>query len=104
MAQFMVYANANAASRKRVPYLLDVQSDLIDAMESRVMVPLMAAGTVEPVIGSLMPGFVVAGAPVVMHTAQLAGVPRRVIGEQVHDLSGERQAIMAALDFLVSGI
>lgn len=104
MAQFMVYANANPASRKRVPYLLDVQSGLIDALESRVMVPLIAAGTAGHMIGSLMPKFIVAGDPVVMDTSQLAGVSRRVIGKQVHDLSDERQTIMAALDFLISGI
>lgn len=104
MAQFIVYENGNPASRKRVPCLLDVQSDLIDAMDSRVVVPLIrVAGSGRPIDG-LMPAVVVGGEPMLMDTAHLAGVPRSVIGKKVEDLSGERATIMAALDFLVSGI
>ena len=40
MAQFDVYRNANPATRTRVPYLLDLQSDLLDPLGTRVVVPL----------------------------------------------------------------
>lgn len=104
MAQFIVYENGNPASRTRVPCLLDVQSDLIGAMDSRVVVPLIrVAGAGRPIDG-LMPTVVVRGEPMLMDTAHLAGVSRNVIGKQVQDLSDERDTIMAALDFLVSGI
>lgn len=104
MAQFVVYENGNPASRKRVPCLLDVQSDLIDAMDSRVVVPLVPVALAGRPIGGLMPRLVVLGEPMVMDTAHLAGVSRSVIGKRVEDLSGQRDTIMAALDFLVSGI
>ena len=104
MAQFIAYENGNPASRKRVPYLLDVQSDLIAAMDSRVVVPLLPAVRAGRPIDGLMPRLLVRGEAMVMDTAQLAGVSRQVIGKQVEDLSGERATIMAALDFLVSGI
>jgi hypothetical protein len=35
MAQFDVYRNPNAATRERMPYLLDVQPDLLDALATR---------------------------------------------------------------------
>ncbi|RTK99310.1 MAG: hypothetical protein EKK65_09615, partial [Lysobacterales bacterium] len=38
MAQFDVCRNPNAGTATRVPYLLDVQHDLIAAFESRVIV------------------------------------------------------------------
>ena len=38
MAQFDVYHNPNPATRKTIPYLLDVQADLLDAMATRVVV------------------------------------------------------------------
>ena len=41
MTQFVVYANADAASKRHIPFWLNVQSDLIDATGSRVMVPLI---------------------------------------------------------------
>jgi len=40
MAQFDVYRNAHPATRARVPYLLDVQSDLLETLATRVVVPL----------------------------------------------------------------
>src|SRR5690606_9660824 len=104
MARFLVYANADPASRKRVPCLLDVQSDLIEELGSRVVVPLIAAGRVESAVDRLMPQLLVRGEPMVMDTAHLAGVSRRVIGEPLEDLSHEHDTILAALEFLVSGI
>ena len=38
--QFDVYHNKNAASKGRFPYLLDVQTELLDSLETRVVVPL----------------------------------------------------------------
>ena len=35
MAQFDVYENPNPASQKSIPYLLDVQTDLLDNLATR---------------------------------------------------------------------
>lgn len=43
MPQFSVYKNKNAATKARVPYLLDVQSNLLSELETRVVVPLNLA-------------------------------------------------------------
>ncbi|GAB1408450.1 hypothetical protein MASR1M8_23690 [Thermomonas brevis] len=102
--QFMVFQNADAASRRRVPYLLSVQSDLIGDMRTCVVVPLIAPARAEIAATGLMPTLHVEGKPWVMDTPLLAGVPRQVLGKPVADLSSERPAIMAALDLLISGI
>lgn len=104
MAQFVVYANGNPGSSKRVPYVLDLQSDLIDGLGSRLVAPLIPAARAKHAIGRLMPTFIVDGKPMVMDTAQIASVPQRVIGGRVEDLSSERAAILGALDLLVSGV
>ncbi len=44
MPQFALYRNRNPASRTRFPLLLDVQSDLLDPLATRVVVPLTPAG------------------------------------------------------------
>ena len=36
MPQFSVYKNKNAATRARFPFLLDIQSDLLDPLATRV--------------------------------------------------------------------
>ena len=40
MARYDVYANPEASERKHTPYLLDVQNDYIDALTTRIVVPL----------------------------------------------------------------
>ena len=44
MPQFDVYLNPNADTSKAIPYLLDVQADLLDRLATRVVVPLVLAG------------------------------------------------------------
>ena len=104
MSQFHVYANADPASRREVPCWLNVQSDLIDIAESRVVVPLIVPGQAGPVLSRLMPLLSVAGKPMVMDTAQITNVPMNMLGRQEADLSTDRLAIIAALDFLTHGI
>ncbi len=48
--------------------------------------------------------FTIEGERVIMSTAELAGVSRRALGEVVGNLQPRREAIIAALDFLFTGI
>ena len=104
MSQFCVYSNADAASRRAIPCWLNVQSDLIDIAESRVVVPLILPERAGPLLAGLMPTLDVAGKPMVMDTAQITNVPMPMLGKKVADLSADRLAIMGALDFLTHGI
>ncbi|HZX79502.1 MAG TPA: CcdB family protein [Lysobacter sp.] len=102
--QFAVFANADERTRDAVPYLLDVQSDLIAKARTCVVVPIIALARAGRPIDRLMPVFEFGGGKWVMDTLQLAGVPHRTLGAPVADLSAERTRILAALDMLVSGI
>lgn len=104
MSQFCVHANADAASKRVIPYWLNVQSDLIDIAESRVVVPLIAPQQAGPLIRGLMPALEVAGKRMVMDTAQITNVPIQMLGRQEADLSADRATIVNALDFLTHGI
>ena len=104
MSQFVAYVNADPASRQLIPYLLDVQSDLIETIGSRVVVPLITNERAGVVMDRLMPRLAVDERQLVMDTAQIMGVPARMLGAQAVDLSHERQAILAAIDMLTHGI
>jgi toxin CcdB len=105
MAQFDVYRNTNPATRARIPYLLDVQSDLLDPLATRIVVPLCKP---EVLAGKpaerLNPALEVEGRSVLMLTPELAGVPRKILGERIANLAAERSAIIAALDLAFTGI
>jgi len=40
MSQFTLYENENKNSKKAYPYFVDVQNDLLDELNSRVVIPL----------------------------------------------------------------
>jgi toxin CcdB len=48
MAQFTVCRNKNPQTRSAVPFLLDVQNDLLEDLETRVVVPLRPIAAMEP--------------------------------------------------------
>ena len=41
MAQFDVYENENELTNEKVPYLLDIQNDILDSINTRVVIPLV---------------------------------------------------------------
>ncbi len=105
MAQFTVHRNPESGSRATVPFLLDVQSDLLSELGTRAVVPLYTAAAMKGRIArTLTPQFEVEGRQVVMVTPQLAGVALKVLGPAVGSLAAERNTIVAALDLLITGI
>ena len=105
MPQFAVHRNQNPATRGTVPFLLDVQSDLIAGLGTRVVIPLYTAAAMKGrTIGTLTPPVEVQGKPYVAVTPQLAGISGKELGPQVGDLSSRRGEIIAALDLLITGI
>ena len=105
MPQFAVHRNRNPATKARFPLLLDVQSDLLEPLATRVVVPLAPAGAVaRAVMDTLTPSCRVDGKDYLVMTPQLAGISARDLGPAVGDLRGQRAAVLAALDMLFTGI
>jgi toxin CcdB len=104
MRQFVVYQN-RSPSRKFYPLLLNMQSDLISASETRLGVPLYPLGkTRSPMIERAAPIVEVDGVKYVLMMPLVAGVSIGNFGREVVDLSRERAVILDALDFLTHGI
>jgi toxin CcdB len=104
MPQFTVYRNPNRTTRERFPLLLDVQSELLDELDTRLVAPLEPlAHLPAPPLTRLMPVLQIEGADYVMVAPQIAGIPRRLLDEPVTSLENRRADILAALDFLLTG-
>ena len=105
MARFDLYANPGK-SKANTPCLLDVQSDFLDALTTRVVVPLIRADAFPP--GKLpvdfTPSFDVAGIKCLMHPAFIASVPLNDLGPSVGSLREYRDKITAAFDRLLGDI
>lgn len=105
MKRFDVYHNGDTGTQRRLPYLLVLQSELLDEFPTRVVAPLVR---VKDLGGSpltlLNPSFEIEGRNMVMFTQQLAGVSKRYLTRFVCSVDPERDTILRALDFLFSGI
>lgn len=104
MARFEVRTNLNRATRSRVPYLLVLQADMLSALDTRLVAPLVPAAEFGPAATRLNPGFRIGNRNLVMDTALMAGVPKKLLGERVASFAERSVEILGAVDFLVSGI
>jgi toxin CcdB len=105
VVQFAVYENSNNATKKTYPYLLDIQTNLLDELRTTVVLPLCPASLVSgAAISKLCPVLTIDTKEYVALTQQIAGIDRKFLGKAVCDLSLSRSEIIAALDFIISGI
>jgi toxin CcdB len=97
MARFDVY--------KRVgePLLLDCQTDWLDYVETRLVVPLMPPDAIRRRIDRLNPIFQIADEEMIMMTPLMTAVSVSELGRRVANLSEQQDAIMNAIDMLLSG-
>ena len=105
MAQFTIYQNKNSQSKKEFPLLLDIQTNLLDSLQTTAVVPLKKLETnKDKVLTQLTPTFAIEGLDYLMLTPQLAGIQRKELGKAVADVEYARTEILNALDFLLTGI
>ncbi len=103
MRRFDICRNANPDSVDSVPYLLVIQSDFLESLDTRIVVPLLPARGHPPRIAQLNPVFEIEGESHVASFAEMAGVPRGVLGKPVTSVPDRSHEITAALDFLIHG-
>ncbi|USD64469.1 CcdB family protein [Vibrio sp. SCSIO 43136] len=83
--------------------LLDLQTDLLDGLTTRVVVPLLEYDSSPKPANTLNPIFEVEGKQIVMLTQFLAAVSQIELREFVTDLSDHHKEVMDALDMLFLG-
>jgi toxin CcdB len=102
--QFTVYRNKSPRTKSTFPFLVDVQSDLLEQLQTRVVIPLTrTAGLARKPLSHLTPALKFDGESYILMTPQLAGVARSDLGAPAGSLAAERHAIVAAMDFLLTG-
>jgi toxin CcdB len=104
VAQLDVYRNPADVEDDELPYVLDVQSDLLAHLNVLIVVPLIRADVIDPPLPGLNPRFLVEDRTVVMATTLIGGSPVRALREPITNLADHRHEIVAAIDMLVTGI
>jgi len=96
MARFSVY-------RMGTVYVLDVQAPLLETLNTRVVVPLIAEAKAPKPLRELNPIFTLQAERFVMLTQALATVPVKEFGKVLASLDAHQDEIMKAMDLLLTG-
>jgi len=101
--QFDVVTNPDAADAAYRPYLVILQSDLVSGLRSSVVAPLVAR---EHLAGAqrMNPMFTINGEEYWLATHELFAIEQRVLKHTVASLADQHDTIMAALDFVFTGV
>lgn len=99
MARFDIYVNPGR-NQRNVPYLVDVQSNVISGLATRIVVPLrpsesFSSTTLPP---ELFPIIVIDGSDYVLDTPQLGAIPFGELRTRIASARDSQFAIQTALD------
>ena len=105
MSQFSLYQNNDKSTATAYPYFVDVQSEMLDTLNTRLVLPLTSVEMLEKKAPThLCPVIHIDEGDFVILTHQMASVPTKILRDPVNDLSTFRNEIIAAIDFLITGI
>lgn len=98
MARFDIYR-----SRISDGFLLDCQADVLAALNTRLVVPLLPEGRIPQFDRRLNPIVMIEGKSFAMITQAAVSVPISQLGEPAGSLADHGFTITAALDMLLTG-
>ncbi len=105
MSQFSLYQNNDRSTATAYPFFVDVQSEMLDTLNTRLVIPLTPVEMLEKKAPThLCPVIHIDEGDFVILTHQMASVPAKILRDPVNELSTFRNEIIAAIDFLITGI
>ena len=103
--QFDVFDNPSPRMRDVYPYVVEVQSDLLSALATRMVVPLafttLAAKDLPP---RLCPLITVNDKPLMLVPFEAAPLDKRLLKEEITSIRDRSHEIIAAMDAVLGGI
>ncbi len=103
MTQFNLYHNTNRETQGRYPFLLDIQSNFLDTLKTRLVIPATKLVDQKPMT-YLNPVFEWEQQTYILQIQEMAAIPANHLGDKVTELETLRDQILAAVDLLITGI
>jgi toxin CcdB len=102
MAQFDIYRFASRGNGP--PFLVDLQSDLLDGLATRIVAPLYPKRKGDKPILRLNPQVKLDGKSYYLAIQEMSAIRVKSFGETVGSLQHQRAEIVAAIDLLITGV
>ncbi len=104
MSQFSIHENLNPVSKRLYPYLINVQSSLLDALDTRLVIPLSLKSNFDgKPIKNLNPILTMNNDDFMILTQQMAAIHLKNLGQKISDGSEKQKEILSAIDLLITG-
>jgi toxin CcdB len=103
MAQYDVYANPSSSAATGIPYVVVVQSDLLDALNTRLTVPLAVPDGATQAPQVLCPVITVKGQRLHALAHFAAPLPAKALRRPVDNVAAQAPVLVSAIDAVLSG-
>ena len=104
MAQYDVFPNPSRSAADGIPYVVVIQSDLLNALATRMTMPLAIFDTATKVPKALCPVITVKGKRLHALAHYAAPLPAKALRRPVDNVVAQASALVAATDKIPSGI
>ena len=103
--QYDVYDNPSPRMRDRYPYVVDIQSDLLSSLATRMVAPLaVTALAAHDLPRQLCPVIQVKGSHLMLVAFEAAPLDRRLLKTKVASVKHRASDIVGAMDAVISGV
>lgn len=104
MKQFDLYVNTDIDTKDTYPYFVDIQTNLLSDLGSRVVLPIAPVKSAKEYPNNLCPKIQINNQHFALLTHQITTVPSSFLEYKEGSLQLSRDQIIASIDFLVTGI
>jgi toxin CcdB len=105
MTQYHAHKNLDPESRKSTPYWLDIQHEVLNKLDTRVVIPLYLSSEVAiSPVKNLNPSFTIQDRRYVAMAQLMLPTETAYLGSSVADFSDQSHIITNAIDAVLSGI
>ena len=103
MAQYDVYPNPSRSVDNGIPYVVVIQSDLLDALSTRLTLPLAIADGAARMPPPLCPVITVKGQRLHALAHYAAPLPAKLLRRPIDNVASQASALVGAVDAVLSG-
>ena len=104
MAQYDVFDNPSRSASDGIPFVVVIQSDLLDALATRMTMPLAEPAANMRIPSALCPVITVNGRRLHALAHYAAPLPAKLLRGQVDNVAAQASALVGAMDAVLSGL
>lgn len=104
MAQYDVFPNPSSSSANGIPFVVVIQSDLLEGLATRLTLPLADMDFQGPVPTALCPVITVQGRRLHALAHFATPLPAKALRRPVDNVAAQASALVQAIDAVLSGL